>query len=88
MANSDEIAAQTSRSGPPAPQTAMPEPSGPRPPGIFAVLVSFALLFATWLVIGLTIVMIAEALGYLPPPKVGPTISWCPVDSRKIANVA
>jgi hypothetical protein len=57
------------------------EPAKPRSPGFLAVVLSFSLLFLTWLVIGLALVIIGEMRGCLPPPRQpAPPVSLVPRD--------
>jgi len=52
-----------------------PQSPAPPPASFVAVVLSFMLIFAVWLVIGLAVVLIAQWLGYLPNPKLGPSVS-------------
>jgi len=65
------------------------DPQSPPPAaGFVAVALSFMLLFAVWLVIGLAVVLIAQWRGYLPNQKQGPSVSLRPAEcSSAIAGM-
>jgi hypothetical protein len=49
--------------------------SAPPAAGFVAVALSFLLLFAVWLLIGLAVALFAQWRGYLPNQKQGPSVS-------------